>query len=94
MEPEAVTILEENRPAGIAAKDYMIDCAGIMSTGFTWHEERISTKVRMSSLTPMVPPPGSIPTADLRQPGCCGRFSFEMVSDDYVSIGGTKVHFE
>lgn len=46
-----VVISEENRLAGVAAKDDMIDSAGIMDAGFAWHGAMLHKNSNMSSLT-------------------------------------------
>jgi hypothetical protein len=40
--PVAVAVLKEDGLAGIAAKDYMVDRAGIMDAGFACHGRNIS----------------------------------------------------
>jgi hypothetical protein len=52
VEAVPVTFIEENRISGIAAKDNMVDGAGIMKTGFTGHAGIMAINVRKSSLTP------------------------------------------
>jgi hypothetical protein len=50
-----VAIVEEDRVAGVAAEDDVVDGAGIMDAGFTGHAGRIAANVRKSNLTPPDP---------------------------------------
>jgi hypothetical protein len=51
VESVPVPFIEENRISGIAAKDNMVDSAGIMNAGFTRHAGIIATNIRKLSLT-------------------------------------------
>jgi len=48
-----VPFVEEDRISGIAAKNYMVDGAGIMDAVFMRHVRMIVANVRKSSLTPL-----------------------------------------
>lgn len=49
--PRAVTVIEEDVLAAIAAKDDVINGAGIMKSRFAWHGRSVVENVRLSSLT-------------------------------------------
>lgn len=50
----AVTRIEEDVLAAVAAKNDMINGAGEMKAWFAWHGRSVDTNLRLSSLTPYV----------------------------------------
>jgi hypothetical protein len=60
IQPVAVALVEKYRKSGVTAKNYMVDCTGIMYARFTRHERMVLKNSKKSSLTPKGSPKGSL----------------------------------